>query len=81
MKLDRLKLEELTAPTQLMLIELLGESFYRERLLDMGFRPGIVVEFLGRIPFSGPFLLKVQGAIISLRQEEAACLKLTTTLL
>jgi ferrous iron transport protein A len=76
-----MKLDKLTAPTQLILTDLLGESFYRERLLDMGFRPGINVEFLGRIPFSGPFLLKVQGTIISLREEEVACLKLAMTLL
>ena len=78
MKLDKLNLDKLTTPTQLILIELLDESFFRERLLDMGFRPGINVEYLGRIPFSGPFLLKVQGTIISLREEEAACLKLAT---
>lgn len=44
---------------------------FRRRLLDLGFIPGTPVETVRKIPNGGPVAVRVRGAIIALRLEDA----------
>lgn len=57
------------------LVELQGEALLTERLMDMGFHPGVELEIVGRMPFSGPLIIRVEASFLALREEEALCLK------
>ena len=46
------------------------------RLESLGFKPGQVVEYIGRSPLKGPHLLKIDSTLIGLRPNELACLNL-----
>jgi len=52
-----------------------GDSVISERLIDMGFYPGVEIEFISRMVNNGPFILRVQSSFFALREEEVACLK------
>jgi Fe2+ transport system protein FeoA len=53
-----------------------GPIFIIERLIDMGFHENVEIENLGRLPFSGPILIRCEQTLLALREEEAKCLKL-----
>ncbi len=52
-----------------------GPSGLVVRLCEFGFTEGESVRVLGRALFGGPIYVEVRGAIMALRKEEAACLK------
>lgn len=52
-----------------------GDPLIVERLLEMGFAPGEVVNIRNQMMFSGPFIIEVQGTAVALRQEEAMCVQ------
>ena len=47
-----------------------GEN--RRRFLDLGLIPGTVVEVLFKSPAQNPVAYKIRGAVIALRNEDAA---------
>lgn len=53
-----------------------GFPMFIERLIDMGFHENVEVESLGRLPFSGPIILRCDQTLLALREEEALCLKI-----
>lgn len=56
------------------LSELTGDTAICDRLIDMGLHPGVEVELIGRMPFGGPYIIRVEATFIALREEEALCL-------
>ncbi|MEY4617226.1 MAG: hypothetical protein RJB66_2186 [Pseudomonadota bacterium] len=56
------------------LSELAGDNAITERLIDMGLHPGVEIELIGRMPFDGPFIIRVESTFLALREEEALCL-------
>lgn len=46
----------------------------RRRLIDLGLRPGALVEVIRRAPLGGPLVLRVADYDIALRRSEASCL-------
>ena len=57
-----------------------GDQREVERLKEFGFFKGAVVSFLGRAPFGGPQIFQVGSTFVALRQEEAECAILETSL-
>lgn len=55
-----------------------GDELISERLIDMGFHPGIEIEFIDRMVSGGPFIIRIQSSFFALREEEAECLKVIT---
>jgi Fe2+ transport system protein FeoA len=53
-----------------------GPPLIIERLIDMGFHQNVELENLGRLPFSGPLLVRCEQTLLALREEEAMCLKI-----
>ena len=53
-----------------------GEPEFRRRLLEMGFCNGASVEVLRRAPLGDPIAFKVRGYCLSLRDEQAAHVKI-----
>lgn len=53
-----------------------GSPLIIERLIDMGFHENVELENLGRLPFSGPLLIRCEQTLLALREEEAMCLKI-----
>lgn len=51
-----------------------AEPSVLRRLSDMGIRTGAAIEVVGRAPFSGPFIIRTQGATFALREGEASCI-------
>lgn len=47
------------------------------RLLDLGFVPGAVVEFVRRAPMADPVIVRVADYDIALRREQAAHIRVT----
>ncbi len=45
------------------------------RLSEFGFTEGETVRVIGRALFGGPLYVEVRGAVLALRREEGACLK------
>jgi ferrous iron transport protein A len=52
-----------------------GDPILVSRLREMGFNRGETVELTGRAPFGEPLLISIRGAVVALRKEEAACVK------
>ena len=52
-----------------------GQALLRERLVELGFVPGVEVEVLRRAPFDGPIQVRVRGGTIALRGDEAECVE------
>ena len=48
----------------------------RRRLLDLGFVPGAAVTALQASPWGDPVAYGIRGAVIALRQEDAAAIKI-----
>lgn len=61
---------------QYKITEITGSPELRERLKEMGFYVGQIIEILGRAPFSGPYLVQFEACFIALRDEELKCLSL-----
>jgi len=57
-------------------VEVGGSSEVRRRLLEMGFCNGASVEVLRRAPLGDPIAFKVRGYCLSLRDEQAAYVKI-----
>lgn len=57
-----------------------GDELFKLRLLEMGFHEGDELQYKGRAPFSGPFIIEIDGAYIALREEEAECLRILRTI-
>lgn len=55
--------------------QIIGDSDNVERLIDMGFHPGIEIEVINKMVNGGPYILRIQSGFIALREEEVACLK------
>jgi ferrous iron transport protein A len=53
-----------------------GDDTIVARLRELGFVPGEVVQLFGRAPFGDPLFVGIRGAVIALREEEAACIRL-----
>ena len=46
------------------------------KLIEMGLFPGKEVRVIFRAPFRGPFAIDAGGAVLSLREEEAALIEI-----
>jgi ferrous iron transport protein A len=46
------------------------------RIRDMGLVPGVTVTIVGRAPLRDPVALQIQGAVITLRNDEADHIRL-----
>ncbi|MGE0763345.1 MAG: ferrous iron transport protein A [Bdellovibrionales bacterium] len=55
--------------------EVSGDAHLRHRLMDLGIYAGVLVEVVGAMPFSGPLIIRAQGATLALRRGEAACIQ------
>jgi Fe2+ transport system protein FeoA len=53
-------------------VSVAGDAEVRRRLLEMGFCNGASVEVLQRAPLGDPIAFKVRGYCLSLRDEQAA---------
>ena len=51
----------------------------RRRLLDLGFVPGAAVTALQASPWGDPVAYGIRGAVIALRQEDAAAVSIAET--
>ncbi len=60
------------APGNRAVIEALtGMGWQRNRLLDMGFTPGALVEMVRKAPGGDPVAYRVRGAVVALRSTDA----------
>ena len=55
-----------------------GDVDLRRRLLEMGFCNGACVEFLRRAPLGDPIEFRLRGYCLSLRDEQARFVQITT---
>lgn len=53
-----------------------GDAVVVSRLREIGFIRGETVQVRGRAPFGEPIIVEIRGAVVALRKEEAACVKL-----
>ncbi len=56
--------------------DVLGSGEIRQRLLDIGFLPGRMVVVIRYAPLGDPIEVEVMGTRVSLRQNEAALIKI-----
>ena len=54
-----------------------GDPLIVERLIDMGFHPGVEIECINRMVSGGPSVIRVQSSLFALREEESQCLKVS----
>ena len=69
-------LADLPESTAVRVRSVTGRGLLRERLVELGFVTGVVVEVLRRAAFGGPLQVRVRGGTIALRRDEAACVEL-----
>jgi Fe2+ transport system protein FeoA len=50
-----------------------GEALLRERIVELGFAPGVHVEVRGRAPLGDPIEVRLRGGQLAVRRDEAAC--------
>lgn len=65
------RLAELEPGARAAIVEILGTDPARERLLDLGFVPGTVIEFVRRAPLGDPSVYALRGVKTCLRRVEA----------
>ncbi len=53
-----------------------GDTEVRRRLLEMGFCNGAVVEVIRRAPLGDPIQFRLRGYHLSLRNEQARCIRI-----
>lgn len=53
-----------------------GDKAYRQKLLAMGLTPNTYIEVVRRAPLGDPIQIRVHAYFLSLRQAEAALLKI-----
>jgi Fe2+ transport system protein FeoA len=53
-----------------------GEPLLRERLVELGFTPGALVEVRGRALLGDPIEVKLRGGLLAVRRDEAACVRI-----
>lgn len=56
-----------------------GDRAYRQKLLAMGLTPNTYFEVIRRAPLGDPIQIRVHAYFLSLRQSEAALLKIEQT--
>ncbi len=54
-----------------------GDTEVRRRLLEMGFCNGAMVEVIRRAPLGDPIQFRLRGYHLSLRDEQARCIRIT----
>jgi len=54
-----------------------GDTEVRRRLLEMGFCNGAMVEVIRRAPLGDPIQFRLRGYHLSLRDEQAKCVRIT----
>ena len=57
------------------IVSLGGTPEFQARLIEMGFRDGIKVRLVQKMPFQGPVQLRIQNGMISLRYDDASKIK------
>jgi Fe2+ transport system protein FeoA len=55
---------------------LTGAPEIADRLRELGFTTGEVIRIVGRAPLGEPLMVEVRGAIVALRNSEAACIQM-----
>lgn len=63
-------------PSQHARIKAIAQHELGAKLIEMGLFPGKEVRVVFRAPFHGPFAIDAGGAVISLREEEAALIEI-----
>lgn len=59
--------------------EVKAQGFLRRRILEMGLVPGRELEMIRYAPLGNPIEIKLNGSYISLRQNEAQSIVLTSS--
>lgn len=54
--------------------DICGAPDLTNRLRELGFHSGCVVQVLGRAPFHGPLVVQLHNSVLALRQGEAECI-------
>lgn len=54
--------------------DLRGDTELTNRLRELGFHPGCIVQVLGQAPFNGPLVVQLHNCVLALRRGEAECL-------
>ena len=57
------------------IVSLGGAPEFQARLIEMGFRAGIKVRLVQKMPFQGPVQLRIQNGMISLRIRDSSKIK------
>lgn len=78
MKLSELRFRRGT-PIHVQIDSLQGPPSLTDRLREMGFFEGMRVEVAGKLPFGGPWLVRLGATSFALREDEAACAEVTVT--
>jgi Fe2+ transport system protein FeoA len=60
-------------PCLVEILALRGSEDLTERLREMGFFEGAHLDVLGRLPFGGPWLVRLGSTAFALRDLEAGC--------
>ena len=73
------KLSELEAGEDAVVLQVEARGAVRQRLIDMGMLPNTRVEVERKAPGGNPIWIRMKGFQLSLRNEEAACVTVSTS--
>ncbi len=76
---NTLTLNELNPGDKAMIAEVRARGFLRRRILEMGLVPGRELEMIRYAPLGNPIEIKLNSSYISLRQNEAQSIVLTSS--
>ncbi len=65
-------LDELKSGEEAIIVKVLGNGAFRQRLLEMGFLPGTRIRVIRYAPLEDPVEYELKGYHVALRHEEAA---------
>ncbi len=69
-------LKDMLPGQKAVVVRITGVGAIRRRLLEMGIITGTTVEMVRYAPLGDPLELKVNGALLSVRKEEAALIEI-----
>jgi DtxR family Mn-dependent transcriptional regulator len=74
-KTEELMLDQIKVGTKAKVLKINSKGKLKRKLMDMGLNKGALIEVKGKAPMGDPIEVKVRGYSLSLRQDEAAEIK------
>jgi ferrous iron transport protein A len=69
-----MNLSDVTIRESVRIVEIVDGSLERDRLADLGFLPGTIIQRVGQAPAGDPLVFLIRGLRLAMRRSDAKCI-------